>query len=113
MSLRHHYVAFLQSQHHVVDAAHPRGALDDGIEHRLHVRWRAADDAEHFGRSSLMLKRLAQFSIAFLDLFEQSYILDGDDRLRGKGFEERDLLVRERADLDSTNKNYPNGNALA
>ena len=36
------------------------------IEHRLHVRGRAADDAEHLGRCRLMLQGLAQFCVALL-----------------------------------------------
>ena len=55
-----------ESQHHVINPTNPGGALDDGIEHRLHVRRRAADDAEHLGRCRLMLQRLAQFCIALL-----------------------------------------------
>ena len=39
----------------------PARALDDGVEHRLHVGRRAADDAEHLGGRRLMLQRLAQF----------------------------------------------------
>ena len=50
-----------ESQHHVINPANPGGALDDCIEHRLHVSRRAADDAEHLGRCRLMLQRLAQF----------------------------------------------------
>ena len=38
MSPQNHSVPFAESQHHVIDPANPRGALDDGIEHRLHVR---------------------------------------------------------------------------
>ena len=79
----------MKSQHHVIDPANPRGALDDGVEHRLHVRRRAADDAEHLGRCRLMLQRLAQFCVALLDFFEQPHVLDGDHRLVGEGFEER------------------------
>src|SRR6185503_10702821 len=44
MSPRDHDVAFLKSQHHVIDSTNPRRALDDGIEHWLHVRRRPADD---------------------------------------------------------------------
>ena len=55
-----------ESQHHVIDPTNPRGALDDGVEHRLHVRRRAADDTEHSARCRLMLQRLAQFRVALL-----------------------------------------------
>ena len=67
MSPRNHNVPLAESQHHVIDPANPGGALDDGVEHRLHVRRRAADDAEHLGRCRLMLQRLAQFRVALLD----------------------------------------------
>ena len=92
MSPRNHSVPLVESQHHVINPTNPRGALDDGVEDRLHVRGRAADDAEHLGRRRLMLQRLAQFRVALLQFLEQSDVLDGDDRLVGKGFEQRDLL---------------------
>ena len=66
-----------ESQHHVINSANPRGALDDGVEHRLHVRRRAADDAEHFGCRRLMLQRLAQFRVALAEFFEQAHVLNG------------------------------------
>ncbi len=56
MSPRNHSVALAESQHHVINPTNPRRALDDGVEHRLHVRRRAADDAEHLGRCRLMLQ---------------------------------------------------------
>ena len=84
---------FAESQHHVINPTNPRGALDDRVEHRLHVRGRAADDAEHLGRRRLMLQRLAQFRVALLDFFEQPHILDSDDRLIGEGFEQSDLFL--------------------
>src|SRR5215470_20313528 len=81
MSLRNHSVPLLESQHHVIDQTNPGRAPHDGVENRLHVRRRAADDAEYLGRSGLMLQGLAQFRIAFLEFLEQPYVLDGDDGL--------------------------------
>ena len=66
MSPRNHSVPLAESQRHVIDPADPGRALDDGVENRLHVRGRAADDAEHLSRCRLMLQRLAQFCVAFL-----------------------------------------------
>ena len=63
-------VAFDQSQHHVINPTNSRRALYDSVEDRLHIRRRAANDAEHFGRCRLMLQRLAQFRVAFLQFFE-------------------------------------------
>ena len=67
MSPRNHSVALVESQHHVIDSTNPCRALDDGIEDRLHVRGRPADDAEHLGGCRLMLQCLAQFCIALLN----------------------------------------------
>ncbi|TKS58070.1 MAG: hypothetical protein EWM72_03243 [Nitrospira sp.] len=61
MSPRNKTVPLAESQHHVIDPTNPGGALDDGIEHRLHVGRRAADDAEHLGSCRLMLQGFAQF----------------------------------------------------
>ena len=76
-------------------AREPYCALGDGVEHRLYVRRRAGDDAEYFTRCSLLLQR-------FLEFFEQPDVLDGDDRLVGKGFDEFDLRRGEGAHLGAT-----------
>ena len=81
MSPRNHSVSLAESQQHVINPTNPRGALDDGVEDRLHVRRRAADDAEHLGRCCLMLQRLAQFCIPLLEFLEQPNVLDRDNRL--------------------------------
>ena len=96
MSPRNHSVSLAESQQHVINPTNPSGALDDGVEDRLHVRRRAADDAEHLGRCRLMLQGLAQFCVALLQFFEQPHVLDRDHRLIGEGFEESDLLVSKR-----------------
>ena len=85
MRPRNHSVPLAESQHHVINPTNPGGALDDGVEHRLHVRRRAADDAEHLGRCRLMLQRLAQLRVALAEFLEQSHVLDGDDGLVGEG----------------------------
>ncbi len=66
MRPRNHSISLKQSQQHVVDPANLRRALDDRIEDRLHIRRRAADDAEHFRGCSLMLQGFAQFCVALL-----------------------------------------------
>ena len=70
MSPRNHGIALAESQHHIIDPTNPRGALDDRIEDRLHVRRRAADYAEHLGGCSLMLQGLAQFRVALAEFLE-------------------------------------------
>src|SRR5262245_31145056 len=70
MSSRNHRVRLVDSQHHVINPANPRCALDDGIEHRLHVGGRAADDTKHLRCRRLMFQGFSQFCIALLNLFE-------------------------------------------
>ena len=72
MSPRNHSVSLAESQHDVINPTNPRRALDDGIEHRLHVRGRTADDAEHLGGCGLMLQRLAQFCVALAEFLERA-----------------------------------------
>ena len=67
MSPRNQRVPLAEPQQHVIDSTNPRGTLNDGIEHRLHVGRRAADDAEHLGRCRLMLQGFAQFCVALLE----------------------------------------------
>src|SRR5262245_56397503 len=55
MSPRNQNVTFAQTQHHIINPANPRRALDNGVEHRLHVGRRSADNAQHFRRRRLML----------------------------------------------------------
>ena len=55
------------------------------------VEGRSADNLEHVGGGGLLLQRFAQFA-------EQPHILDGDDGLGGKVFDQLDLLFGERLD---------------
>src|SRR5262245_32283250 len=106
-----HQVALAEPQHHIINPTNPRGALDDGVEDRLHIRGRAADDAEHLGGCGLMFQGFAQFRVAFLDLLEQPHVFDGDDGLISESRHEFNLLVSKGPDLraphcdDSKKKN--------
>src|SRR5262245_41102186 len=113
MSAPSQNVTLAESQSYVFNPTNPGSAFDDGVEHRLHVRRRATDNAEHFGGGRLVLQGLPQFGIALLDLLEQSYVLDRDHRLVGEGLEKGDLLFRERTNLFTANYNCPYRNALA
>src|SRR5262245_46692520 len=55
MSPRNHHVPLAKSKYHIINPANPCRALDDGIEDRLHVSGRTANDAEHLGSRRLML----------------------------------------------------------
>src|SRR5690349_14536091 len=92
-------VSLLKSQEHVINTTNTGGALDDGIEYRLHVGGRAADDAKHLGRRSLMLQRLAQFRVALAEFLKQPHVFDSDDSLVSECLKQRYLLLSERPDL--------------
>ena len=113
MSPQNHSIALPESQHHIINPANPCRALDDSVEHRLHVSRRAADNAEHLGGSSLMLQRLAQFRVAFLEFLEQPRVFDGDDSLVGEGLQQLDLFVREGLNLHAADINNPDRNTPA
>ena len=113
MGPRNHGVALTKSEQHVIDSTNPCGAPNDGIEHRLYVRRRAADDAEHFRRCRLMLQRFAQFRIALLQFFEQPDVLDSDDGLSGESFQKRgNMFLPKRTDLRAANRNSPDRDIL-
>src|SRR5262249_2312837 len=104
MSPCNHHLIFVESQIHIINAANPGGTLNDGVEDRLNIGGRAANDTEHLGRCSLMFQGFTQFCIALLQFLEQPHVLDGDHRLVGKGLQKSDLLGSERTRLDSSNK---------
>ena len=60
-----------------------------------------------------MLQRLAQFRVALAEFLEQAHVLDGDNGLVGKGFEQGDLFIGEWTDLHALNNNYPDGSIFA
>src|SRR5262249_22064226 len=95
MRSRNQRAVLVEPQHHVINPTNPGGALDNCIEHRLNIRRRAADDAEHLGGCRLMLQGLAQFCVALLDLLEQSHVLYSDDGLVSKCFQQFDLRRTE------------------
>jgi hypothetical protein len=113
MSPRNHTVPLVKSQQHVINPTNPGRALDDGVEDRLHVGGRAADDAEHLGRCRLILQGLPQFRVACFEFLEQPDVLDGDDRLRSKGLKQFDLPVGERSHLRSAKPNHTQRDALS
>src|SRR5262249_27885279 len=96
-------VPLAQSQHHIINPANPCGALHDSVEHRLHVRRRAADDTEHLRCSRLMLEGFAQLCVALLQFLKQADILDGNDSLVRESFQKRDMFLCKGTDLRAAN----------
>jgi hypothetical protein len=64
------------------------GAFPDRLEHRLHVVGRRGYHLENVGSCRLAFQRL-------LRLVEQPRVLDCDDRLVGKRFNQVDLSYRK------------------
>src|SRR5215831_13734382 len=89
------YVAVETKNLGIFSTAHPCGTRCDRVEHRLNVRRRTGNNSQNFRCSSLLLKR-------FLEFLKQPNVLDGDDRLIRKGFEQLDLRRREGAYLGAT-----------
>src|SRR5215831_4076601 len=113
MSTRNPTVSLVEAQHHIIYPANLGGAFNNGVQDGLHIRRRAADNAEHLRRCGLMLQRFTQFCVALLDLLEQPNILDGNDRLVRKGFQKFNLSIRERTYLSSPDDDYTNGGSLS
>src|SRR4029077_19428568 len=103
MGPQNHSVPIAESQQHVINPTNPSGALHDSVEDRLHVGGGAADDAEHLRRRRLVFEGLAQLCVALFELFKQTDVFDGDDGLVGEGFQQFDLLVRERPNFHPPN----------
>src|SRR5262249_45099488 len=69
--------------------ANSRRVLQYGAKDGPELARRTIDDAQHLGSGRLLLQRFAQ-------LVEQARVLDGDQRLIGKGGHELDLFPGKR-----------------
>ena len=78
----------------VLGVAESRGVLRNGVQHRLEVRRRTADNPEDLAGGGLLLQRLGQLSVPSLNLFEQADVLDGDHGLVGEGLDQFNLPGR-------------------
>jgi hypothetical protein len=87
--------------------------LQHGLEHRLELAGRSADDLEHLGGRGLLLQRLGELAGARLDLVEQPHVLDRDHRLVGEGGDQVDLLLRERLDPGAGQEQHADRGSLA
>ncbi len=88
-------------------------AGDDGTEHRLHVRGRATDHAEDLAGGRLLVQGLRHRPVARLQLLEQADVLDGNDRLVGKGLQKGDLALREELRLGAAEVNRADADPFA
>src|SRR5690349_8676170 len=79
----------------IIGITQARRARRDGVQHRLNVGGRAGNNPENIARSGLLFQ-------GFLELVEQSDILDRYYGLIRKGFKELDLRRGERPHFGST-----------
>ncbi len=83
-----------------------RGGLGQRIEHRLQIEGRVTDHLEHVGGGGLLREQFAQ-------LVEQPRVLDGDDRLVGKGRHQLDLFRRKWLRHGFIDEDHPYDDTLA
>src|SRR6516162_1990469 len=95
-----------------VGITQPGGRFDEGIQHRLQIEGRAADDFQHLRRGGLLFKRLAEFARALLLRLEQPNVLDRNCRLIGKGRQQRDVLLLEWPHFGAANQDVAERAAL-
>ena len=80
---------------HVINPTNSRRALDDGVEHRLHVRRRTTDKLST-SAVAVWCSSASRNSALRLPSLEEPHVLDGDHRLIGECFEQSDLPIRKR-----------------
>jgi hypothetical protein len=97
----------VEAAHETVQpAAQTHRTAHDRVEDRLYVGRRAADDFQDFTRRRLLLEgfghlgmSVGQRLVLFLELREQTHVLDGDRGLVGERFHEGDVAVGEGPDF--------------
>ncbi len=87
-------------------ADQPVGVGHNGLEYRLHVRWRAGDHLQDVGRRGLPLQRLP-------GLIEQPGIFDRDQGLVAEGFGQHYFALAEYAGAFSGQREHANTFSLA
>src|SRR5262249_44193298 len=83
-------------------------APNDSLKDRLQISWGAGNHTENFPCRRLLLQRLSQIAVAFLQFLEQPHVFDGDYGLVGEGLQKVNLLVGEWTDLGTADQNRAN-----
>src|SRR5262249_3813348 len=92
--------------------ANAKRVFQHGIENRLQISRRRADDTQDLRGRCLLLQRLAQLARALLLGLEQAYILDGDHGLVGERTQQFDLLVGEGTHCLATEHDHADGRSF-
>ena len=67
-----------------------------GVEYRLELDRRAADDLEHVAGCGELVDRAGEFGGALAQLAQEARVLNRDDGLVGKGFQDLDVIELNR-----------------
>src|SRR5262245_31340097 len=105
-------VSIVQAQSAKLSVAEPCCVRQHGLENRLQLSRRTADDLQHLRGRGLLLQRLGQFGRARLHLVEQAHVLDRNHRLVGEGRSQLDLFLGERADGRALQYDHTDGGSL-
>jgi hypothetical protein len=65
-ALRENSLAIIEQEVAKLGLADSHGAGEHGLEHRLQIAWRRADDTQHLRGRGLLLKRFGKFARALL-----------------------------------------------
>ena len=85
-------VTFPLQDGRAVGVTQSRCLFHDALEHGIEVARVGADQLQDLGGRGLEFERLRQVVVAFLDLAEETGVLDGDRSLVGERFQECDLF---------------------
>src|SRR5262249_6688516 len=101
-------ISFTQIHGAELGCADTRRILQHGLEHRLQLAGRTADNLQHLRGRGLLLQRFTEVVGALTQLVKEPRILDGDDGLGGEVLDQLDLLVGEWAHLLAIHANRAN-----
>ncbi len=80
----------------IVSTAQAGSSLTEGVEHRLQIKGRAADDLEHIAGRGLVFERFFEVAGALAQFAEQPRVLDRNYCLCGEILQQCDLFVGKR-----------------
>ena len=96
-----------------VGLAQPDSFGQDSVEHDVEFSGMGADQAEDVARRGLQFERLGEVGVAFLDLGEETSVVDGDGGLVCERSQERDLVVGVPAGFGSAESDHPDGETVS
>src|SRR5262249_3819805 len=87
-------------------------SFNDSVQNRVQIVRRPTYHTQDIADGSLVFERLLQLTRALLRHLEQTRVLDGDDRLVGKGLQQFDMRVGKWLGFGTTKAYCSNSHAL-